>query len=513
MWIRDSNFVDIIDSTLPLFLPSVPIMPKELSCVGRCAALPGSKKAKDKSNCASLLSRTKVHTAQVMDGRSSRCSSEKDSGYSDAGSDYQQTDVDDQHSTVTELKGYKPQSTADQGSHNLVSGQTEFTPMFIIKNVVLKQTGQSRQNQVFRALWGSEGTNAQSNLLLLQQSGITTVSPLHVLTPQLQSAKSKNKKGKNTYLPILNSYPRIAPNLSKEKTENAPEGCLEEHSVRKRVCTEETKEVSITTQVSEKHLNKQLQSHLNSHTHSVLHSPSANTDVAQRSSEPPGLKIMSTSQAFTSLNSVSSSNPTSSFPFSSSCSEPAALLLNNNKVPDASIGLTRHRRFLNTVEILSQSGLLDITLRTQELLRQSAATEQNIAQLRQHTHLLCQAVNAGSNMPNFEKIHKVMVESGCYPNLRSLLFMGSDDGELEADISSRIDAMITYRCGINGSREAPPTPLLTTEPVREGRAGQEDSTFGMEWSRAYGKHPPHKKILVPLESLTCAVAAVETYTE
>lgn len=57
----------------------------------------------------------------------------------DAGSDYQQTDVDDQHSTVTNLKGHKSQSTAGQGDHILVSGQAEFTPMFIIKNVVLKQ--------------------------------------------------------------------------------------------------------------------------------------------------------------------------------------------------------------------------------------------------------------------------------------------------------------------------------------------------------------------------------------
>lgn len=57
----------------------------------------------------------------------------------DAGSDYQQTDVDDQHSTVTELKARNPRNTGDQGNHILVSGQAEFTPMFIIKNVVLKQ--------------------------------------------------------------------------------------------------------------------------------------------------------------------------------------------------------------------------------------------------------------------------------------------------------------------------------------------------------------------------------------
>ncbi|KAF4072087.1 hypothetical protein AMELA_G00270300 [Ameiurus melas] len=270
-------------------------MPQELSCVGWCADFPASINTTDKSNNTSLLSRTKAHTPQMTNGRNSHCNSEKDSGYSDAGSDYQQTDVDDQHSTITELRCHKPDSMADQGNHILVSGQTEFTSMFIIKKIVLKQSG---QDQVPQSLWGSEGTNAQSNLLLLQQPG--TVSPLHVHTPQPERAET-------VLLP--------------------------------------------TSKVN----------------------------------------------------------------------------LSGGSVPDSTNGLTRHRRFLNTVEILSQSGLLDITLRTQELLCQSAAIEQNIAQLRQHTQMLCQAVYADSNVATLEKTHRVMVESGCYPNLRSLLFMGTDD--------------------------------------------------------------------------------------
>lgn len=96
--------------------------------------------------------------------------------------------------------------------------------------------------------------------------------------------------------------------------------------------------------------------------------------------------------------------------------------------------------------------------------------------------------------------------------------MGSDNGELEADSSSRIDAMITYRCEFNGQEGVvPPSPLLTTEPVREGRdfpsANQQDSTFGMDWLMAHGKHSLHKKLHVPPDSSTCMVAAVETYTD
>ncbi|KAK2848204.1 hypothetical protein Q7C36_009886 [Tachysurus vachellii] len=493
-------------------------MPQDMSCVGRCAALPGSKNAKDKSNISSLMSRKNVHTQQMMNGRHSRCSSEKDSGYSDAGSDYQQTDVDDQHGTVTELKGCKPQSTGDQRKHILVSGQAEFTPMFIIKNVVLKQSGQTGQDQVLQSLWGSENTNAQSNLLLLQQPSIT-VSPIHVLTPQIRRAESKNKKSKNAHLPILNSYPKIAPNLNKKKTEKplaSREGSSEEHSLSKRVCTEETKEeVSVSTQVSEKHPNKQPESHIQSDSYSFL-LPSSDLEQTSSCFPPPELKITGT-PASMSWSSVSSSK-TSSSSFSASCSEPAALLLPTSKmnlsgglVPDSTIGLTRHRRFLNTVEILSQSGLLDITLRTQELLRQSATTEQNIAQLSQHTHLLCQAIHAGSNMPALEQIHRIMVESGCYPNLRSLLFMASD-GAFEADSGSRINA---YRHEFNGQQGvAPPSPFLTTEPVRDFiSANQQDSTFGIDWSMAHGKHQLHKQVHIPPDSSNREAAAVETYTE
>lgn len=67
----------------------------------------------------------------------------------DAGSDYQQTDVD-QHITVTELRCHKPDSMADQGNHILVSGQVEFTSMFIIKNIFLKQVRSMERIEIDR---------------------------------------------------------------------------------------------------------------------------------------------------------------------------------------------------------------------------------------------------------------------------------------------------------------------------------------------------------------------------
>ncbi|XP_025921218.1 CLOCK-interacting pacemaker-like [Apteryx rowi] len=51
----------------------------------------------------------------------------------------------------------------------------------------------------------------------------------------------------------------------------------------------------------------------------------------------------------------------------------------------------KQRRFRNTVEILRRSGLLGITLRTKELLRQNGSTQRELAELREHARLLAEA--------------------------------------------------------------------------------------------------------------------------
>ncbi len=58
-------------------------MPKEQPCLGEhspCAA--SSKNAKDKSNSTTLLAIRNNKDSDDSSGRGSRCSSEKDSGYS-----------------------------------------------------------------------------------------------------------------------------------------------------------------------------------------------------------------------------------------------------------------------------------------------------------------------------------------------------------------------------------------------------------------------------------------------
>lgn len=55
----------------------------------------------------------------------------------------------------------------------------------------------------------------------------------------------------------------------------------------------------------------------------------------------------------------------------------------------------KRKRFCNTYNILSKSGLLDITLRTKELLRQNRRTQHELDQLKEHTELFLQALRSG----------------------------------------------------------------------------------------------------------------------
>lgn len=57
----------------------------------------------------------------------------------------------------------------------------------------------------------------------------------------------------------------------------------------------------------------------------------------------------------------------------------------------------RRKRFCNTYNILSKSGLLDITLRTKELLRQNRRTQNDLDRLKEHTNLFLQALQNGDS--------------------------------------------------------------------------------------------------------------------
>ncbi|KAL4647369.1 CLOCK-interacting circadian protein-like [Arapaima gigas] len=484
-------------------------MPKEQACVGERAPRSASKNAKEKSNSAAVLA---SRERAGMDGGSSRqgscCSSEKDSGYSDAGSDSLQTDVEDQRRVSRKHWGgaWSPDGAREAGSQpaalhtskTSISAGAEFrelTPVYILKNVVLKQplTVSSGPEQLLHSqlAWGGGGLGPQTptQVLFIQQSGVPAPTPLRLVkSPSAKAGGGRNKNNKGSYLPILNSYPRIAPHPSKkipEQDKGGPKGSGSEgHSLSKRVCTEERREVvSSTLQVIKQHHPLQQESkphpHSTSHSHlratgSAASTPSSHTQKQPSPSQPCSQHSQQRHHRFShsyplSSPSVSSSETTLSpisppSPEAPPCPTPR---------PPGKQSTARQRRFLNTMEILSQSGLLDITMRTQELLRQSSATERDITQLRQHAQLLCQAAQGGPNAAAaWEKLCKAMTECGWYSDL-SQLGISCRNAETdhpcpapaaEAGVDRKNDAVVTVLQKNHNEEVYPPSPLLASTP-------------------------------------------------
>ncbi|KAK6296155.1 hypothetical protein J4Q44_G00338680 [Coregonus suidteri] len=415
-------------------------MPLEQACLSGREPRASSKHVKDRSNAATLLaSRSTADTESYR--RGSRCGSEKDSGYSDNScTDWLHVDREDQGSSANEPRGR-------EGLQGQVKpGGPDLTPIFIIKNVVLKQNGSDHhlQNQLnWENRGGSSNESGPCHVILVQQPSEASPSPASPKPHRTQSrrADSTARKTKSrTYLPILKSYPRIAPHPSKKPSDKTP---VDPH----------VKGTGNEDQSQDKRDELRHHHRLLLLLFRWLLSPPGQ-QVARRHS--PGLSQFSAA---------------------------------------------RDRRFLNTVGILSQSGLLDITLRTQDLLRQTNATDRDITQLRQHTQLLLQATNHhNNNNPNnnnpsnnndnnnpynnnspknndpnantanagWERIHQAMAQSGCYPSLKNL---GSEEDHhsyspepgVGRDASFKRDSVgpnIATHTHNGLEAPAPPSPLL-----------------------------------------------------
>ncbi|XP_036006126.1 CLOCK-interacting pacemaker isoform X1 [Fundulus heteroclitus] len=360
-----------------------------------------SKNAKDKSNSAAMLAMRDTNDADDRNRRSSRCSSEKDSGFSE-GSDWQQTDVEDQRSSQSQLRRTDHAEAPPTGQSKAHSNRDTQNPtmmptklaqplVYIIKQPATTQKrSQPRADSSMRT--GSHAVS--SHMILLQQPGFLPAT-LQLRKPLTRTPSVAESKTSSAYFPILNSYPRIAPHPTKKPPDKALSN-QDSQNLSKRICTERRPADASATSGG-----------LGQHRHPRPQPTVPNSVPLSSSSSRNVFSISSTNLG---PPSISSPHSTSSYPPEGG----------SRRNVTAS---TRRRQFLNTVELLRQSGLLDITLRTKELLRQSSATEQDISQLRQHTELLCQAVSNPGHSPHgdaaWEHVFQAMVESGSYPNLKT----------------------------------------------------------------------------------------------
>ncbi|CAI5780730.1 CLOCK-interacting pacemaker [Podarcis lilfordi] len=362
------------DKTSPLAHPSKPGKEK--------TALPGSLKAgSPDSEGHTEQSKPTMTRGSGRRPRPPASEGEKDSGFSDESSEHlsavEQTDAEDQPAYPLR-QGGTLQQAAQKGHGGLAGGAFPgLTPVYIVKNIILKQPHAASPATQLLAWNGqhplSSTQGPPTHVLLIQP-------PSGPLKPLLPGQKSPTKDA--AYLPILSTYPKIAPHpgcdpQAKVLGGSTPAGGA---SKNKRFCLEEAWVSS-----------------------SEAAAPKGSREK-QRKETPAASSGQLLGPEVLSQNTVSSSTGLDS-------AEGRMISRASKKLGCSSSG--KQRRFHNTVEVLRKSGLLGITLRTKELIRQNNSTQWELAELREHAQLLCEAVQS-NDVRAWARLQEAMDRSASY---------------------------------------------------------------------------------------------------
>ncbi|NXK54908.1 CIPC protein, partial [Chauna torquata] len=357
--------------------------------------------------------------------------SDKDSGYSDGSSEclsaMEQTDSEDVLNALcwSAEEGSWPCPVTTSNSFPALS------PMVVMKNVLVKQ-GSSSQLQSWTVQPSFEVIPAQPQLVFLHPSIPPPINPHPV---------GKKRNDSTNYLPILNSYPKIAPQPCKrdhsfDLEERQETGC------HKRLCTEapkiENSPVSRSTGLPTSpfaHLPVSFKTPQDSNQQSssaLVTSGKVSAlpgfqRVSADTQKVPGLApllpfgtLQSTkctpheneSAAQTTMQSAAWSPPL--IP-EETCTTPELLLQQQSKC----------RRFQNTLVVLRRSGLLEITLKTKELIHQNQVTQAELDRLKHQTQLFIEAIKNNApqswaeleaSLTGSEKANSNL-EDSTYPNM------------------------------------------------------------------------------------------------
>ncbi|XP_033844545.1 CLOCK-interacting pacemaker a [Periophthalmus magnuspinnatus] len=291
---------------------------------------------------------------------------ERDSGFSDASSEYlsavELTDTEDsgRHGTVLNQDPATQQVALMGGSYAGVS------PMIIMNNFLLKQPSNIATAD---KQWG-----ISSPMEVMPQSQVVLLQPMVSNgSNSTQKAGCENGRQSRSYTPSK-SYPRIAPHpgehLSKRVGSSRLRGSSE-HEMRQR-------------------------KHHHSHRLYSATDPQATLQAPVRQSnttvnnQVPISETQGCDTASTPLTGFSSM-PTYTQEFQTALSD---ISLSTDKDTSANDG-NKLKRFSNTYNILSKSGLLGITMRTKQLIKENRRTQGQLQQLQEQTSLLLEALSSG----------------------------------------------------------------------------------------------------------------------
>lgn len=319
---------------------------------------------------------------RAMKSGSSRTDSERDSGFSDA-STIDPTDSEGSSHSVTKREVQRPGSVLGAQS----------SPLAVVG-----------------------GSYSNMPPMIIQQPQVVFLQPVvsHCTTSNPKEASSKHRRPKK-FLPILRSYPKIAPHPGDSSSSSGKGSSCSSSSGSERS--------GLSSSHRERH-----HSHRDKQQKQQSGSSSSGSSGSSTLSFPPPTSSLSPSPQRSLALTLSLTD-------SSACSSPArpspavsrseytpapsltvtpSHTLNfghHEKLKSQPLSLPNHatttdngdgddhdikrKRFCNTYNILSKSGLLDITLRTKDLLRQNRRTQGDLDRLKEHTNLFLQALQTG----------------------------------------------------------------------------------------------------------------------
>ncbi|XP_071353809.1 CLOCK-interacting pacemaker a [Trachinotus anak] len=299
---------------------------------------------------------------------------ERDSGFSDASSEYLSTvDLTDSEDAGRTGSIFSQDLT---GAQVAVMGGSYagLSPMIIMNNLVLNQASSMAPAE---KQWGFP-----SPLEVMPQSQVVLLQPM-VSNGSSSSPKTcfENIRQSKGYMPILKSYPRIAPHPVDVPTKRVGSSRVRGHST------------SVYDQRQRRHHHSQ-RLYSSSNSQPALQTavkPISNSEAANTKAQTAESQEQLSDKYLYSLAGTSSLLPcTDEFR-----TEVDSERMHSDKYQDTlSMHSNKLKRFSNTYNILSKSGLLGIAMRTKQLIKENKRTQGQLQQLQEQTALLLEALSS-----------------------------------------------------------------------------------------------------------------------
>ncbi|MCJ8743755.1 hypothetical protein PDJAM_G00097770 [Pangasius djambal] len=347
----------------------------------------------------------KSKTKRIMKSKSD---SERDSGFSDASSEHlsvvDQTDTEDAARPLMQAVSGSRSQTSQLA---VIGGSFQsLSPMIIMNNVLLKQPG---DNSPSVKPWGFSPA-----VEVVQQPQVVFLQPVisQRTTTEPKGPPSKRRKHKK-YLPILKSYPKIAPHpgdiprssctssssstvTASVKSSSSSSSCWDLPDGDKQQAVQ-------TSSSSGSFTPNQITPARHQPASPQPHTPltDSNTGSCPGVEKPTAGRLEPTTEPTEMHAKTLQTQPQGAFK--------DGICQNRDSDNRDSDNNDKRKRFCNTYNILSKSGLLDITLRTKELIRQNRRTQVELDQLREHTDLFMEALQTG-DLCIWSKLQMIMQE-------------------------------------------------------------------------------------------------------